>query len=61
MTTTTEKAKGRKIYINDDLYRRLKLSATEQGKTISQVTVEILDSRLPQFAVLAWDNNEVTR
>ena len=47
----TEQAKGRKLYMQDELYQRLRLMAIQEGKTVSQVAAEILDDQVPRFTI----------
>jgi hypothetical protein len=43
--------KGRKLYMQDDLYQRLRLMAIQENKTVSQVAAEILDAQVPRFTI----------
>ncbi len=42
---------GRKIYLPDELHKRLRLEAIERRVKVSTIAVEILDRHLPRFEV----------
>jgi hypothetical protein len=43
--------KGRKLYLSDKVFLRLKLEALQKGKKVSVLLEEILDQHLPRFSV----------
>ena len=43
--------KGRKIYIPDAVYKRLRLAALEQHTSISAIVCDVLEATLPKLTV----------
>lgn len=50
-TPTASGPKGRKIYLADELFFRLRLLSLQKGEKVSTVAAEILDKALPRFEV----------
>ena len=47
--TADAKIEGRKIYLSDDLYDRLRLLAIQRRANVSAVVAAILDREVPRF------------
>jgi hypothetical protein len=42
---------GRKLYLPEDLYFRLRMLAYQRGQKLSECAVEVLDKALPKWNV----------
>jgi hypothetical protein len=45
------KVEGRKLYLPEDLYFRLRMLAYQRGQKLSECAVEVLDKALPKWNV----------
>src|SRR3954470_3428870 len=51
---SSAKVEGRKLYLPEDLYFRLRMLAYQRGQKLSECAAEILDKALPK-----WDVNRI--